>query len=167
MRDFLRDRMGLADFVFDELSLQFMSGTRAPGSRLKINELAEEFSVSQTPIREALARLERTGFVERFSNKGYVVAPLLSEEALIDLMDARILMEPGIVEKAFSDNNPDFHQKLLATIDVMKKAGSRSDAQTLRDCWIADEEFHLLIVKQARNPFLVKAYESLGGQLQR
>ena len=88
-------RVAIADRVYDALSAQFMSGVRLPGERLKLHLLSRELDVSPTPIREALARLEHTGFIERHSQRGYVVARLLEADEISQLMDARLLLEPG------------------------------------------------------------------------
>lgn len=48
----------------------------APGSKLRETDLAAEFGVSRTRVREALGRLEQRGLVERVPNRGAVVARL-------------------------------------------------------------------------------------------
>jgi DNA-binding FadR family transcriptional regulator len=49
----------------------------------------------------------------------------------------------------------------------MESVEASPDGEALRQCWLADEAFHALISKQAGNPFADRAYQSLGGQLQR
>jgi DNA-binding GntR family transcriptional regulator len=71
-----------------------------PGSKLSIDGLARELDVSQTPIREALARGESAGLVVRRPNAGYLVAPLLDPAALDDLYDVRLLLEPACAARA-------------------------------------------------------------------
>lgn len=160
-------RVAIADRVYDALSVQFMSGERAPGERLKLHLLSRELGVSPTPIREALARLENTGFVERQSQRGYVVAPLLGAQEISQLMDARLLLEPSMVRAAAELSTGDFLARLAETISTMRDAGLRAGGEALRECWLADETFHGLIAEQSGNPFIAKAYRSLGGQLQR
>lgn len=160
-------RVPIADRVYDALSVQFMSGTRLPGERLKIDQLSRDFDVSPTPVREALARLEHTGFIERHSQRGYVVARLLGSEEISQLMDARLLLEPAMVRAAAERSSPEFMARLAETISVMQDAGARADGETLRECWLADEMFHGLIADQSGNPFTARAYRSFGGQLQR
>lgn len=160
-------RLAIADRVYDVLSAQLMSGARAPGERLKLNILAAELQVSPTPIREALARLEHTGFIERHSQRGYVVARLLGADEISHLMDARLLLEPAMGRGAALRSSAEFLSRLAETISVMRNAGPGADGETLRRCWLADELFHGLIAEQSGNRFIVKAYRSLGGQLQR
>lgn len=69
------ERQPLADQMYDVLLGQFMDGLWSPGQSLNIGALTRELNVSQTPLREALARLEHTGLVRREALKGYRVAP--------------------------------------------------------------------------------------------
>ena len=115
-------RVPLADSVYQTLFDQFLDGTRAAGEPLNIAVLSDELEVSQTPIREALARLEHTGLVRREPLKGYRVAPLLTEAELIQLMDARVLLEPALTTEAGKRVTPDFLQELLDTIVALNKA---------------------------------------------
>ncbi|MFC7740084.1 GntR family transcriptional regulator [Nocardiopsis composta] len=68
-------RRPLADQMYDVLLAQFMEGKRKAGEPLNIGALSRELDVSQTPLREALARLEHTGLVRREALKGYRVSP--------------------------------------------------------------------------------------------
>jgi DNA-binding GntR family transcriptional regulator len=160
-------RVPLADTVHDALLVQFMRGSRPPGQWLNIEQLSRELHVSPTPIREALARLEHTGFVRREALRGYAVAPLLTPMEIVQLMDARLLLEPTLAAEATRHSTADFLAELASTIAVMEQVGDVFNGDVLRRSWLADESFHSLISRQAGNPFTERAYRSLGGQLQR
>ncbi len=51
----------VVDGVYDSIYHRLMSLEIAPGSRIPIDVFARDLGVSQTPIREALSRLEREG----------------------------------------------------------------------------------------------------------
>jgi DNA-binding GntR family transcriptional regulator len=53
-----------------------VSGEVKAGDRLRVEHLAEDMSISVTPIREALVELLSEGFVERRPRRGYVVSEL-------------------------------------------------------------------------------------------
>lgn len=156
------ERQPLADKMYDLLLDQFMDGVYSPGQVLNIGALTRELDVSQTPLREALARLEHTGLVRRQALKGYRVAPLFSETELVKLMDARLVLEPAMTYEAGRRTTPEFLQLLRDSIDDLKRSGD-----SVRAYWMADEQFHMLIARQADNPFLETAYRSLGGHVQR
>ena len=62
-----------ADAVYEALQTAIMSGTLAPGAHLRQQEVATQWGVSQTPVREAFRRLEAEGLVEYSENRGVVV----------------------------------------------------------------------------------------------
>ncbi|MDN5962747.1 MAG: GntR family transcriptional regulator, partial [Propionibacterium sp.] len=95
----LRSR-ALVDDVYDLLLDKLTSGELAPDTALGIDPLARQLRISPTPIREALARLEHTGLVHRAANRGYRVAPPLSLEQMLELLDTRLVLEDGAIERA-------------------------------------------------------------------
>lgn len=159
----------LADRMHEVLLGQFMDGTRAAGETLNIGQLTRELGVSQTPIREALARLEHTGLVIREALKGYRVAPHLSEGDISKLMDARLVLEPALTYEAARRTTPEFLAELLGTVEDLDQSVELADmnADDFRQYWASDDRFHSLIASQSGNPFLETAYRALGGQIQR
>jgi DNA-binding GntR family transcriptional regulator len=59
---------------------RIVSGDLAPGARIKEVQLSEELGVSRTPLREALLRLEREGFVRSELARGFSVESLSARE---------------------------------------------------------------------------------------
>ncbi|ANN17720.1 GntR family transcriptional regulator [Amycolatopsis orientalis] len=160
-------RQPLADRMYEVLLGQFTDGRWSAGEPVNIGALSRELDVSQTPLREALARLEHTGLVRREALKGYRVAPLLTEFELIKLMDARLVLEPALAYEAARRTTPEFLEEVLESVDDLARAATSPDTEVFSAYWTIDERFHLLIAAQADNPFLEKAYRSLGGQVQR
>jgi DNA-binding GntR family transcriptional regulator len=160
-------RQPLADRMYEVLLGQFMDGLWSPGQPLNIGALSRELNVSQTPLREALARLEHTGLVHREALKGYRVAPLFSETELIKLMDARLVLEPAMTYEAARRTTPEFLDEAADAVEELNRCAKLPNSRSVREYWSADERFHLLIAKQAANPFLESAYRSLGGHVHR
>ncbi|MBR0654705.1 GntR family transcriptional regulator [Plastoroseomonas arctica] len=67
-------RPTLAETLAATLAEQIVAGERLPGTALEEVQLAAEFSVSRTPVREALRQLGATGLVEHRPRRGAVVA---------------------------------------------------------------------------------------------
>lgn len=63
----------LRHVIYQELLGDILTGKINPGEKLRETELAERFHVSRTPIREALLRLEREGFIHHSKDVGAVV----------------------------------------------------------------------------------------------
>ena len=160
-------RQVLADHVYDDLMLALVDGRLAADSPLNIDALAREMDISQTPIREALARLESTGLVVRAALRGYRVAPLFTEEELTELMEARELLEPENAFRACGLATSDLLDQLEKSIDDLRNAPVDGAGNSIRPYWEADERFHRIIAEHAGNRFLLAAYTALGGHVQR
>ncbi|MFI7585277.1 GntR family transcriptional regulator [Kocuria sp. M1N1S27] len=157
----------LADQVYKEILARLMDGELKSGDPVSIDGTARELGVSPTPVREALARLESTNMVVRAALRGYRVAPMLTHDELLDLMDARLLIEPYNAELASGRADPPFLEALEQSIDDLRNAPNGPHFSDYRSYWEADERFHRLIAEQADNKFVLGAYESLGGHVQR
>lgn len=70
------------DAVTDALREEILSGTLAPNTWIREHEIAERFSVSRTPVREAMRRLSDEGLTNRSANRGTVVAPMSLDDIL-------------------------------------------------------------------------------------
>ncbi|MCD0442155.1 GntR family transcriptional regulator [Glycomyces sp. A-F 0318] len=94
------EKRTLADDAYTELKSRIMRSELAPGAKLSIDGLAKQLAFSQTPIREALARLESEGLLARRPLSGYTVEPLLSAAEFADLFDLRMMLEPLAARRA-------------------------------------------------------------------
>jgi DNA-binding GntR family transcriptional regulator len=87
------------DAVFEALRLRIASHLLPPGSKLRESQLAAEFKVSRTRIRDVLGALEQRGLIERIPNRGAIVSKLDLKEAS-DLYDVREYLEALCVRRA-------------------------------------------------------------------
>jgi GntR family transcriptional regulator, carbon starvation induced regulator len=88
----------LASDITEELRRDIISGSLAPGGKIRLREVAERFGVGMSPVREALNRLSRDRLVNQSDLRGFRVAPI-SEGELDELMRARCwLNETGLRE---------------------------------------------------------------------
>src|ERR687898_172086 len=90
----------LAGDVYEAIFAQLMSLKIAPGARITVDSLVREFNVSQTPIREALGRLEGEGLVVKQHLIGYSAAPQITRRRFDELYQMRLLLEPDAAGKA-------------------------------------------------------------------
>jgi len=91
---------GLAEEAYEAIFSQLMALRIAPGSRITVDNLARELNVSQTPIREALGRLEGEGLVIKTHLIGYSAAPQISRRRFDELYYLRLLLEPEAAQRA-------------------------------------------------------------------
>lgn len=160
-------RQVLADHVYDEILESLMDGRLQPGASVSIDGTARDLEVSPTPVREALARLEHTGMVQRVALKGYRVAPLASADDMAHLMEARMVIEPVNTKLASERMAEKVIAALEQSIHDMETAPRGPSFAEFRSYFDADERFHRLLADNAGNPFLLAAYDALGGQVQR
>lgn len=164
----LQKRQVLADHVFEAVLSLLLDGEVATGSALSIDGLAKRFDVSSTPVREALARLESTGMVRREALRGYKVTAGPTAEDVTDLLVTRQVLEPAMTALACQRADDNFVAELRAINAELERSrhGGESFAG-YRPYWKADELFHRHIAEYANNEFLLRAYGSVEGHIQR
>ena len=141
---------------------RLLESSWAPGSRLSIDGLARDLQVSPTPVREALVSLERSGLVDYAALKGYVVAPTLTREQIVDLIDARIVIETAVLSRAFQ-RWEEFVQALetahASHAEVVERiySGEDVDYALVREHFLYDWRFHQACFDYANNSYLTQA----------
>lgn len=97
----------VVDRVYESIYERLMSLAIPPGARMPIDVIARELNVSQTPVREALSRLEREGLVVKAHLIGYSAASQLGRKEFEDLFDFRLLVEPEGARLAAMNMTPE------------------------------------------------------------
>jgi DNA-binding GntR family transcriptional regulator len=154
--------VSMVDGVYDNIYERLMSLEIAPGARIAIDVLARELDISQTPVREALSRLEREGLVRKAHLIGYSAAPQLTRKQFEDLYAVRLLLEPeGSRLAALSMSDAALADIEAAAADMM--AGSPPVDRNSRYSRFAraDAHFHDAILRIAGNNVMRQA---LSGQ---
>ncbi|WP_026928692.1 GntR family transcriptional regulator [Glycomyces tenuis] len=155
-------RRTLADEAYAELKSRILRSVLAPGEKLSIDGLAKRLEISQTPIREALARLEAEGLVGRRPLSGYRVTPLLTEDEFEDLFEMRRLLEP-LAAKHAAEPRPGAHGGGANALRALARTPDfDSDPELTRlDFTKADKRFHADIARLSGNAMLAKAIDRL------
>jgi DNA-binding GntR family transcriptional regulator len=151
------DRDRLADAVYQSVKTDIFEFRMLPGTRFSENAVALRARVSRTPVREALLRLQREGFLDVQHKSGWSVRPL-DFDRFEHLYDARIVLELDAVRKLCSSEPREGPQSALT---ALKKAWLVPPKQRLSD-WIEvaqlDEAFHATLVGSAGNPELARMH---------
>lgn len=165
----------LRDEVQDALQSRLLDGRYPAGASLSIDALARELGVSPTPVREALVRMEDTGLVRRTALKGYRVAPLLSAQAMGELMDARAVLEVEAVHGTgprMAEVTPLLEQAYAAHAQVIDRlhlepAAADFRVTSIRDHFTADWAFHQIILDECGNRYVRQLVHSLAPRIHR
>jgi DNA-binding GntR family transcriptional regulator len=109
----------IAGQVAERLKAEILAGERAPGSRLLQVEIAQRLGVSTTPVREALATLQREGLVRAHPQRGAVVfLPTLRD--LREHYEIRSALESLAAAKTAERFEPEWSPPLEALLDEMR-----------------------------------------------
>jgi DNA-binding GntR family transcriptional regulator len=92
------------DEVLDTLRRRIAEQEILPGSKMREQDLADEFGVPRTRIREAFGVLEQRGLIERIPNRGAMVTRLDIEQ-VFQLYDVREVLE-GLCARLATENVP-------------------------------------------------------------
>lgn len=159
------NRATLSDQAYEELRSRILSGQLAGGKRLLPEELAVNLAISQTPIKEALLRLEADGLVVSPMRKGAVVR-LFTVADVEELYEARMLIEQNAVGRLFETGaiGPELIAELarcIETHDFYAKRGSLDDITT---ALIHDRKFHSALMSAAGNRLVCEWHQRILGQ---
>lgn len=149
----------LGDEVYNTIYAQLMSQKILPGSRISIDNLARELAVSQTPIREALSRLEAQGLVVKTHLIGFSAASQMDRLRFDQLYELRLLLEPFAARKAAALITTEQFETLerLAEEMAVSGQGKVSYSQFAR----LDGQFHDLIALASGNDLIHETLANL------
>lgn len=148
---FGRPRVRLVDEVAAELRERILRGEYPPGDRLRQEQLAAEFDVSRTPIREAMRLLEREGLVlpERV---GGVRVVERDPATLVAAYELREVVDGLAARLAARDSGRGLEDELAQTLRDQRDI---LDRPWTPEAWtMANTRFHGLLMAGSQNPYL-------------
>jgi DNA-binding GntR family transcriptional regulator len=141
--------------VLDAIRHQILTGRLFPGQPLVEAELAAEFGVSKTPVREALRTLVGSGLVTASRYKGATVR-IVDEPLARSVYEVRLLLEPEAVRQAVSRG---------AAMDAAREALVRAAAAPDRaERSLANRDFHRALYRPCDNALLTGILDDLRDQ---
>jgi GntR family transcriptional repressor for pyruvate dehydrogenase complex len=166
----------LYEQIVQQIEDSIMKGTLKPGDQLPAErELAQQFGVSRTAVREAVKALREKGLVEAFTGRGTFITDGTAQsirqsldrmikigqpEGSLQLAEVRAILEPEIAALAATRIED-------AQIATLREAYAVMDTkQEDPDAFIeADLDFHLLLAEAAANPIILSLIDSIVGVL--
>jgi len=132
-----------------------------PGSRVTETELADQFNVSRTPIREALQRLEVEGLVKIRAKQGCFIRPV-DTETISNYYDVRIAVESMAVELACK-NMP--REELQALTDFWNPKNFKEENDYSNRIQQVEESFHVRLAEGSGNSILVQYLNDINNHI--
>jgi DNA-binding GntR family transcriptional regulator len=152
-----------AQVILEDLRDRISTGMLAPGDRLLLKPISQEFGCSEIPVREALRSLQAEGFINVIPHVGaFVAAPNIEE--LVQLTEVRAILEPEATVAAAPHVDEQLLERLRAMLLQMRDLIGRGDAE---EYGRLNRRFHQLILDQAPNKKLVALVKDLWGQADR
>ena len=137
----------LREVVYNQIKEAIVNCIIPAGSKLSELELSRQFSISRTPVREAIRQLAETGLVSLSSRRGaYVILPTAKDAE--DLYEIRYALEAISVERLCASRPEDFLRRARATFEEVSNDWDANRFMKL------DTEFHADLWRLAGNNYL-------------
>jgi GntR family transcriptional repressor for pyruvate dehydrogenase complex len=162
----------LYEQIVQQIEESILKGDLTEGSQLPAErELAEQFGVSRTAVREAIKALQEKGLVDAFPGRGTFVTNGTSnsmrrsldrimksgeKDGWAYLVEVREILEPEIAALAAARADYQDLAALREALDVMDNAERDSDVFIE-----ADLDFHLALAEAAANPIVLSLIDSI------
>jgi len=156
-------RKSLGQHVFENLKNAIVKGDIPPGGRLIESRLAETLGISRTPVREAIHKLEREGYLRKLSRGGFSVLGL-SREDVNETFGIRSVLESYAARLAAEKHCKADLKPLEKKIKLYQKHLDCRDLEALPDI---NTEFHDLLYALSSSPKLIQMINNLRDQIYR
>ena len=145
--------------AYETLIAQIRLGTFGPGDRLREEDVATRLSLSRTPVREALRRLESDGIVEHRPRVGAVIRSL-SHTEIVELYEMRTVLERTAAKMASQHG-------AQAEFDALEALNDRIEQERARPSLGAaiNQDLHRGLYLAGRNRFLLEAARAMNNSL--
>ncbi|MCL7379307.1 GntR family transcriptional regulator [Streptomyces sp. 35G-GA-8] len=142
-------------YVLEAIKHGILTGGLSPGQPLVETELAAQFGVSKTPVREALKTLAGTGLVVMSQFKGVTVRTVDAAMAH-EVYDVRLLLEPEALRRSLTRR---------ASLEPAREALVKADEAADRaERSLANREFHRALYLPCGNPLLARMLDEVRDQ---
>jgi DNA-binding GntR family transcriptional regulator len=148
--------VSLSEHAYGRILDLILTGSLPPDTMLQERRLAEMLSMSRTPVREALSRLECESLITRSHGRAPVVANL-SIENFISILDMRRVLEVEAAGRATGHMPPQEAEKVVGAISALVTLEDPTPAEH----WAVDELVHGTIADAAGNPLIASTIRDL------
>lgn len=157
------DVASLTERAYQAISLAIANLELKPGESLTQDRLAKWLSISRTPVREALRRLEQDGMIQTVPGRGLVVTELTIKD-VEDMLELLRLMDAHAAYLAAQRRTQAQADQLAAVTQALMSAAEQHDV----DGWsAADKPYHEILLAASGNQLLRQAIQDVRRRLHR
>lgn len=147
----------LSQKTYRVLKRAIVRGDLAPNSKLVLDEIAKSLGISNTPVREAINKLESEGFVNIIPNKGIKIVKVNIDD-LQEILHIRAFLD-GLIAKLDAKKITDEEiVNMMKIINKMEYCVKEDDRLTYNDL---DIKFHDFLLNISENNKLKEIYNNL------
>jgi len=157
----LAERKSLGQHVFENIKQAIIKGEIPSGQRLVESRLAETLGISRTPIREAIQKLEREGYLGKRPRGGFVVQGLDSLD-IEETFGIRSVLEGYAARLAAIKHEESDLEPLETQIRIFQQHLEQDELEILPDI---NTEFHDMLYALSKSPRLIKMINDLRDQI--
>lgn len=150
------DARPLAERVHDQIATHIVDGTLKPGTALVQEQVAAQYGVSRTPVRDALTQVAMEGLATLVPGRGYVVNDLTTQD-VSNVFEVRYHLEQLALTQAIGKHTPAQLVRLKALIDEFETL----DATDAEEQFRLGKEFHLKLIESCPNAYLRETLASI------
>lgn len=159
-----KERAGnLAERIYLQLKDDIFEFRLLPGDRFSEGEIAERMAVSRTPVRQALYRLQREGYLQVYFRSGWQVKPF-DFEHFAELYEVRIVLELEAVRRLCA-RTQDEHPAALEQLKRTWLVQPEQRLQDGREVSQLDERFHCLLVEATGNREMARLHAEVSEKI--
>ena len=149
--------------IMEDLQNAINEGRYAPNETITEAQIAEEYGVSITPAREALAMLTTKEYIQKVPHRGYLIRGITLDETQM-LYDLRSILESGVVSLLMRRASRENIERLIEETNILLQ---HSEDEIRKQFRRYNHDFHLELAKLTGNSFLIEAYSSVMNKLWR
>ena len=152
LEEMTEERVLLSDRIRNVLTDEIASGSLPAGTALDEQQLADRFSASRTPVREALRQLSVSGLVDMRPRRGVIVTRM-TPERIMEMFEAMAEIEAMSVRFATYRMTPLERSHLM---ELHRSSEAMVAAEDVDSYDAFNREFHVAIYRATHNSFLVE-----------
>ncbi|MGE7368991.1 GntR family transcriptional regulator [Neorhizobium sp. NPDC001467] len=152
-----------SEAVFQRLRQDIILGNLQPGSKIKLEQARDRYSISISSLREILCRLTAENLVVAEGQRGFEVSPV-SRQELLELADLRIVLECHAIGLSFSAGDLEWEGSIVAAhhrLAAVERTLLAGDTSRTIDWVRKDWEFHRAIVAASNSTTLLQNLSSV------
>ena len=144
------------EMIASEIRLRIVDGTITPDTLLTENQIAKEFNVSRSPVRDAFKLLKQDQLIN-LERMGADVLPF-NDNVKKELYDLRIMLESFAFNKIKASNHKQIVKEMRKQLEMMKVAVKFEDAEAFT---VHDMKFHEVTILASKHQYLKTFWNNL------